>query len=739
MHAMNLCDCPSREHLEAYISGGLDRGVHASVEGHVEGCLTCQQAVETLDEHAPVLFVTPPPAGTLDLPPTDPMLERLIHRVKRTGEAPVRGSCTMAEFVERLGRSGLVTAAELDAARTRFPADNDSANLAKELVAQERLTEFQADEVHAGREDSLVLGNYVLQTPIGAGGMGQVYKAYHRRMRRVVALKVLAPELLRSEAARARFQREVEAAGRLTSPHIVAAHDAGEAGGRDFLVMEYIEGRNLAELVKQDGPLPVAQAVGCIVQTARGLQHAHSSGIVHRDVKPANLLLSSAGGQVKVLDMGLARMELTPGGDGLTSNNLVAGTAAFMAPEQAANAHRADERSDVYSLGCTLFFLLTGRPPYAGETAMEVIFAHREQAIPSLRESRADCPPALEAVFRRMVAKEPEERQASMAQVLADLERLKLTEKQARPRRLMRWAAAAMVLLAGGGLLGLAALLAPGGGIPRETELRQGPTLPLAPGTPVIDMVHVPPGDFMMGDARGLPSEQPVHAVKITRPFLLGKYEVTQAQYQEVMGHNPSLFGPKGQNKGKNIDTRQHPVESVSWMDAIQFCNRLSARHGLPAYYLIKGEKVTVAGGTGFRLPTEAEWEFTCRGGTTSRWHFDEKADLGDYAWYNRNSGGTTHTVGQKKPNSLGLYDMHGNVPEWCWDRFSADYYRTASVDSDPPGPGVGDARVHRGGAWNTRAEHTRSAVREMLGTTYGVGPEALTHIGLRVARNAGR
>src|SRR5262249_30256371 len=150
---------------------------------------------------------------------------------------------------------------------------------------------YQADEILKGNAAGLVLGNYTLLEPLGAGGMGRVFRAEHRRMKRLVALKILAPELLRSQVARARFQREVEAVARLTSPHIVAAYDADEAQGRDFLVMEYVEGHNLADLVRQQGPLPVRQALEYTLAAARGLEHAHAAGLVHRDIKPANLLV----------------------------------------------------------------------------------------------------------------------------------------------------------------------------------------------------------------------------------------------------------------------------------------------------------------------------------------------------------------------------------------------------------------------------------------------------------------
>jgi formylglycine-generating enzyme required for sulfatase activity len=254
-----------------------------------------------------------------------------------------------------------------------------------------------------------------------------------------------------------------------------------------------------------------------------------------------------------------------------------------------------------------------------------------------------------------------------------------------------------------------------------------------------LDMAAIPAGEFWMGDSDGdrnaFDDEKPRHKVKITQPFLLAKTKVTQALYEEVMGSNPSAFSPRGRyrEKVKDRDTRLHPVESISWLDAVRFCNRLSEKKRLEPYYQIDGKTVTVRGGSGYRLPTEAEWEYACRAGTDTSWSFGEKVnDLDSHAWYSANSGDITHPVAEKKANPWGLFDMHGNVPEWCWDRYDAEYYRK-SPTSDPPGPGTGDARVHRGGAWNSLAEQTRSSSREGRGLGYAV----LSLAGLRVARSA--
>lgn len=282
-------------------------------------------------------------------------------------------------------------------------------------------------ESNAASEMPGQIGDYDLQDMIGRGGMGAVYRAVHRRMDRTVALKVLRREISRDPVLKQRFEREVRAAAKLSHPNIVAAYDAREEDGLYCLITEFIDGDDLNAMVRRDGPLPVPETVDVILQAARGLEYAHARGIIHRDIKPANLLCDSDG-TVRILDMGLARIA-ADGSDAeatdLTSTGMVMGTAAYMSPEQARNTKNADARSDIYSLGCTLFFLLTGRPTYSGETIVDTIFAHASDPIPSLSESTDQpIPPELEQLFCRMVAKQADERFASMTEVMTALESL---------------------------------------------------------------------------------------------------------------------------------------------------------------------------------------------------------------------------------------------------------------------------------------------------------------------------
>ena len=293
------------------------------------------------------------------------------------------------------------------------------------------LTPFQAQAVREGRASELVMGNYIILDKLGAGGMGAVYKARHRRMKRIAALKVLKKELVGSADSVLRFQREVETSARCSHPGVVGVYDADEGPLGHFLAMEFVDGTDLAGLVMKRGPLPVAEAVDFIAQSARAMAYVHSRGLVHRDIKPANFLVDKSG-TVKVADLGLVR--ISDGTDSseaadqesLTQAYTIAGTLEFMAPEQAVDTKTADHRADIYSLGCTLWYLLTGKNVYAAKTQMQKIMAHQKEPIPSLTQARGDAPPALDAIFRKMVEKDVSKRYQSMQEVADDLSKLNL-------------------------------------------------------------------------------------------------------------------------------------------------------------------------------------------------------------------------------------------------------------------------------------------------------------------------
>lgn len=271
------------------------------------------------------------------------------------------------------------------------------------------------------------LGNYRILETLGEGGMGVVLKAQHIRMERLVALKVLRGQATESPAAIKRFQQEVRAAARLSHPNIVTAFDADDVQGVHFLVMEYVNGQNLADYLAERGRLEIPEAINYVLQTAKGLEYAHGEGVVHRDIKPGNLLLDKRG-VVKILDMGLASIreprESTEGvvHADVTQANQLLGTFDYMPPEQAEDPRSVDHRADIYSLGCTLYRLLTGQLPFRGDSPLKKILAHRDQPIPSIRDLRPEVPAEVERVYKKMLAKNPDERYPSMGEVVTALQ-----------------------------------------------------------------------------------------------------------------------------------------------------------------------------------------------------------------------------------------------------------------------------------------------------------------------------
>jgi serine/threonine-protein kinase len=372
-----LRSCPTRAELSSYLLGKLQEERLDAVADHVDDCTSCQAVLKTLedvqDSLVPQLRGQP-----VSLPTPDPELQCLLGLVK-----------TLRPQQQLTDTAGAAA----------FPP---------------------TAEGNAPGGEAAQLGQYRLLEKIGQGGMGAVYKARHLRLDRIVALKVLPAERAHAPEDVARFEREMRAVGKLNHPNIVRATDAGEADGVPFLVMELVEGTDLQRLVQQRGPLPLAEACELVRQAAMGLQHAHEHGLVHRDVKPSNLLLS-AEGQVKVLDLGLARSHGGPSaGPALTGPGNAMGTLDYMAPEQAQDARSVDIRADVYSLGCTLYHLLAGQPPFGGAAypgAAQKLSAHLHTPPASVQTHRPDVPNGLATLVDRLLAKRPGDRPPSPSAV----------------------------------------------------------------------------------------------------------------------------------------------------------------------------------------------------------------------------------------------------------------------------------------------------------------------------------
>ncbi|HQU44896.1 MAG TPA: bifunctional serine/threonine-protein kinase/formylglycine-generating enzyme family protein [Pirellulales bacterium] len=618
---------------------------------------------------------------------------------------------SLRRYRKSLLATGLISPAELAAferglPRAKRPKAADE--LARLLVEAGKITEFQAGEIGAGRTTELVLGNYVVLDRIGAGGMGQVFKAWHRRMERVVALKTLPDQRAAGEDSVARFRREVLSAARLSHANIVAAYDADVAQGIHFLVMEYVDGPNLSEVVRQHGPLPVADAVRHVLDAARGLAYAHSQGIIHRDIKPSNLIVDRSG-IVKVLDLGLARMPAVAAGAELTLPGDVVGTLEYMAPEQAAGSRQVDARADIYGLGCTLFRLIAGEFPYPGRSPQEIIAAHRDQKIPSLRALREEVPRSLDAIFKKLAAKDPSQRPQSMEEVIAAFERLRFVERRfvgsppggrlgdrLTPERSESGDDLELAPTFAGEAPAAAAIavepVAPAGSradesstpastakvSPRTAIVTLAGALTLIAGLSWLESVRVPGPpthpdtkesiyQVAQEDARqwseslgvplrmtntlGMqfilipPSHGPDESVRAVRtPFYLSVYELTAGQVHQFLAARGYAT-----SAARGWEGDRHPATALTASDAEAFCRWLSDR-----------ERAS------YRLPTDAEWSHACAAGAATRCWFDENESLDRYAWYEANAAGRTHQVGLLEANPFGLHDILGNAAEWC-------------------------------------------------------------------------
>lgn len=333
---------------------------------------------------------------------------------------------TVESFLQVVRQSGLIDKDQLQKLLQSY-ADRGvdvkrSQAIADALVGDEVLTRWQAEKLLSGKHKGFFLGKYKLLDLLGKGGMSSVYLAEHVLMKRRCAIKVLPAKRVHDSSYLARFHREAQAVASVDHPNIVRAYDVDCAQDRDtqihFLVMEYVNGPSLQEVIIRNGPADYADAVDYIRQAAEGLEHAHRAGLVHRDIKPGNLLLDP-NGTIKILDMGLARFFDDRDENPLTvaHDEKVLGTADYLAPEQALDSHSVDTRADIYSLGCTLYFFLTGHPPFTEGTLTQRLMWHQTKPFPPLTESRLDCPKSLITLLNKMVEKKPEDRFPSAAAV----------------------------------------------------------------------------------------------------------------------------------------------------------------------------------------------------------------------------------------------------------------------------------------------------------------------------------
>ncbi|MBY0524212.1 MAG: SUMF1/EgtB/PvdO family nonheme iron enzyme [Gemmataceae bacterium] len=694
----------------------------------------------------------------------------------------------------------------------RFP---DARRLGAFLLEKDWLTPYQVNQILKGNIEALTLGHYLLLERLGGGVTGQVFKARHRTMNRVAAVKVIRPTLIARPEVVQRFEQEMQAISQLSHAHVVHAYDAGpvalakhlrEDSGNGlnetyFLAMEFVEGTNLGQMVKESGPLPVVQACDYVRQAALGLQHIHQHGLVHRDLKPSNLVVTRTSGSksrsqsdsdfgffalefgvVKILDLGLALWQHSSDEERtilLTKQESVLGTPDFMAPEQADDARTVDIRADLYSLGCTFFYLLTGQVPFPGGSFIEKVVRHRSAVPPRVEDLRRDVPAEFCAVAARLLAKSPADRYQVPAELADALARatgasssslapptvaideaattidevqlppeltgppevpeavehpwpapdlppassLRLTRTPAERRRwpLVAGFGTLTCVLAVVGYLLLQRYMSP-------PEARPGDP-PRFTNSLGEEFALIPAGSFQMGSPESekgrRADEGPRHLVTLTKPFYMGVHEVTVRDFRAFV--DETKYQTQAERTGKGAF--RYDADKKEWVRDAKCIWKA------PGYPIADDLPVTCVTwtdaaafcewlskkeGRRYRLPTEAEWEYACRADTTTPFHFGTSPSI-EQANVLSEADATAEKV-HGLPVGVGSYRPN------LWGlsdmhgnaaEWCADYYDPgayrASFDKDPQGPSFGSKRVIRGGSCLEGSTGHRCASRHAL------------------------
>lgn len=591
-------------------------------------------------------------------------------------------------------------------------------------------------------------GKFKIVRHISSGGFGNTYEGIHTMMDTRVAIKEFFPKMFCNrdentshitvttqsnrelvDKLRKKFIEEAKAIFKMNHPNIVKVHDIFEENGTAYYVMDYIDGKSLASIVKQRGALPEAEAVGYIRQVADALKYVHSLNRLHLDIKPGNVMVET-NGHAMLIDFGASKHYDMESGEN-TSTLMGVNTKGYAPVEQSTQSFtKFSPATDIYALGATLYKLLTGITPPDANLLMakeetltplsgSISLSTRNAVLKAMTLIRADRPQTVDAFLALLDSKiadstdeeatvceeEEKARQAEEARHQAEEQKRKEEEarraaeeearrkaEEERKRKEEEENARKAAQKAGSknvwlwGVIGVIVVIGVIIGVNSKGDNASYSNGVLNVDGVTYDMIKVQAGTFTMGATSEMKDpwndEKPTHQVTLTNDYYIGKTEVTQALWKAVMGNNPSEF------KGDNL-----PVEIVSWNDCQKFISKLNSMTG-----------------QNFRLPTEAEWEFAARGGNNSNhYQYSGSNKLGDVAWYDGNSGSKTHAVATKQPNELGLYDMSGNVWEWCSDWY--DNYSSSS-QTNPIGPSSGSSRVLRGGGWGNAAWACRSSRR---------------------------
>ncbi|MGM9868271.1 MAG: SUMF1/EgtB/PvdO family nonheme iron enzyme [Sodaliphilus sp.] len=600
-------------------------------------------------------------------------------------------------------------------------------------------------------------GKYRILSTLGQGGFGITYLAIDTYLDKQFAIKeffykdccernpstrhITVPTSANREMVqrfKQKFLKEARTIYKLHHPNIVGLREVFEENDTAYYVMDYIEGESLSQLVKRRGAIPEHEALAYIRDAAEALKYVHSRQINHLDVKPANLIKRHADGKVLLIDFGVAKQYDAESMQG-TSTTPVCISAGYSPMEQylKKGVQSFSPQSDVYALAATLYKLLTGiTPPEAGDVQddglpVDALLAKKVSepvclAIAKAMKGRKERTQSIELFLENLGNTAEETRQAEQEQE---------PEPQPQPKEEPKWEAKPVQneakskfktwIFAGiaAAVLACAAIIffstRSSGGSETTEDTAEVVTSPTDIGTlytigdVAFEMVNVEGGTFTMGATAEQGSdaeddEKPAHQVTLSS-YMIGKTEVTQALWEAVMGKSVSQIASENGWETYGVGSN-YPMYDISWDDCQTFIRKLNALTG-----------------KNFRLPTEAEWEFAARGGNNSRgYKYSGSNTLSNVAWYDDTSDGTTHPVGSKSPNELGIYDMSGNVWEWCSDWFG-DY--SSSSQSNPTGPNGGSIRVDRGGGWNGNAGGCRVSFR------YGSTPSRRNYYhGLRLA-----
>jgi formylglycine-generating enzyme required for sulfatase activity len=534
------------------------------------------------------------------------------------------------------------------------------------------------DELSPGR---LLGGNYHLIEPIGRGGMGQVWKAQDRAGQRIVAIKLLPPELRNHEDAIQQVRESFQKVHALTHQHIgKSLAMLSDANYGPFIVMDLVLGIPLSRYAKQyrqrNGQIPSTHVVDLLKPVAQALDYAHARGVLHRDVKPENILVQTEPHfEVTLIDFGLAATIRSTMTRFTQAPSDTRGTRPYMSPEQLrGNSRQWDGRTDQYSLAVVAYELLGGYLPFETDDDFALMYAVLNEPVVPIET----CSEAVNQVLSKGLGKERTQRYENCVSFVDSFSSAKMVGvRVAEPQR------------------------------------DEAPSLVQSFVSSVgMELTLIPAGTFLIGSPwheKGRRDDELYYSVTLTQPYYLSKTVVTQGQWQSIMRTTP-WKGKDYVKEGENF-----PATYVSWYDAVEFSNKLSAKEGVV-----------------YRLPTEAEWERACRGFTTTAYNFGDTAiELSKHGWWGGRHGncGTelyAHEVGLKLANAFGLYDMHGNVWEWC-----SDWYGACPTVSavDPRGAREGSARVYRGGGWFFDAADCRSAYRNSIVPSF-----CSSNVGFRLA-----